>query len=327
MRMTVMVIPEMLRARRALSLVVVGAAAALACAASPALAHPGARPGEAFTFKFSVGPIESGRARLSVGQPVVRRDGRRLIAAHGQAETAKWLQLIVKLDDDYKLVYDAGTILPETVESIERGVRERRIAARFDGRHVEVEIVAKRDGGKERHTLPELARDPMSAFFALRAATLRDGDRLGFDVLDGAALWRARVSVHGRERVRLDADGEDAKSRAAVRLDGDLRRIDDAGHELAMAGRTVRVWLSDDAERLLLKVEGDTDLGRASLEMTSWTPPTTRRPRHETAPPLPGITVATESAAAATTPPEPSLPPLPRNSSNVPLVQPPDVRR
>src|SRR5438105_4792706 len=87
------------------------AALLLTLAAPAAAAHSGALPGEAFTFKFSVGPIESGRARMSVGLPV-ENDGRRLLAVHGQAETLPWLALVARMNHDYQLVLDTGTPIP-----------------------------------------------------------------------------------------------------------------------------------------------------------------------------------------------------------------------
>src|SRR3954470_241002 len=74
----------------------------------------GMRPGEAATFKFSVGPVESGRARMAVSKPL-KKDGRTVVTVHGQAETAPWLQLLVRLNDDYQLVLDAGSLLPVSV--------------------------------------------------------------------------------------------------------------------------------------------------------------------------------------------------------------------
>src|SRR3954451_22971955 len=102
-----------------------GIALLLASSTAVAAAHPGARPGEAFTFKFSLGPVDGGRARMSIGRPVARR-GRRLIAVHGQAETTAFVKLLARMDDDYKLVFDAGNLLPVTVAETERGVREWR---------------------------------------------------------------------------------------------------------------------------------------------------------------------------------------------------------
>jgi hypothetical protein len=48
------------------------------------------------------------------------------------------------------------------------------------------------------------------------------------------------------------------------------------------------IWLSDDADRVLLRLEADTDLGRCALELTSYVPPATRVAAERT-PELPGI--------------------------------------
>ena len=243
-----------------------------------ALATPpyGAQHGEAFTFKFSVGPVESGRARMAVGRPTTK-NGRRVVAVHGQAETAAWLKLLVKLDDDYQLLYDADSLLPVEVVSVERGLRERKITSKIDGRRANVELVATKNGGRASRYLPSAVRDPLSELFALRAAPLTDGEHLEHDILDGPALWRVRLEVKRGERVRLESDGDGAKSHGAIRIDGELRRIDDLGRDVAgQAKRHVTAWLSDDRTRVLLRLEADTDLGRCALELTSYAPPPKR---------------------------------------------------
>jgi len=255
--------------------------------AAPALAaaHSGALPGEAFTFKFSVGPIESGRARMSVGLPV-EKDGRRLLAVHGQAETLPWLQIVARLNDDYKLVIDAGTLVPVEVSTVERGVRERRIdtGVHPSGRFVDLQLKSEKQSGHARHSLPDVVRDPLSALFAVRAAALRDGDVLSFLILDGLVLWRSRIEVH-RERMRLD---NDEHSRKAIRLDGTNLRVDDTGKPTGLPARRYTVWLSDDADRVLLRMEADIDLGKAIIELTSYTGSRTHGPAPSA---LPGLQI------------------------------------
>jgi hypothetical protein len=220
---------------------------------------PGAQPGEAFTFKFSVGPVENGR---------------RVLAVHGQAETAAWLKLLVKLDDDYQLLLDADSLLPLDIVSVERGMRERKITSKIDGRRVHLEVTAAKNSGRASRLFSSLVRDPLSELFALRAAPLAHGDQLEHDILDGLALWRVHIDVQRGERLRLESDGDAARSRKAIRIDGELRRIDDLGRDLVgQPKRHVTAWLSDDPTRVLLRLEADTDLGRCALELTSYTPP------------------------------------------------------
>jgi hypothetical protein len=283
-------------------------------AAQPAAApvHPGALGGEAFTFRFSVGPIESGRARMAIGAPFTRR-GHRLVMAHGDAETAHWLKIVLRVEDDYQLTFDPATLLPTDVTSVERGFRERHIAATLDGRNVEIDVKADQGAGHARRRMPQLVRDPMAALFALRAAPLGDGDVMAMDVLDGPALWRARLTAHRGVRVRLgdslrpthshagldqsDAAGDrpaQGAERSAILITGEAARIDDAGRAVKMAPRRVAIWLSDDRDRVILRIESDSDLGAAAVELTSYIPPTSHR-RPPAPPSLPGIAITPAS--------------------------------
>ena len=257
--------------------------ATLLCLSSMAFAmHPGARPGEAFTFKFSVGPVEGGRARMSIGR-VVSKSGRRLLAVHGQAETTAFIKLVARMDDDYKLIVDTSNLMPVSVSETERGVRERRITSTMAGRIADVDFWAPDRQQKGRHQMSRLARDPLSGFFAVRALPLENHGQHDLDILDGNALWRVALTVQRGQLVHLDG-----AARAAIRVDGVARRIEDSGRPRAGAPpRNITMWISDDADRVLLRLEADTDLGRCALELTSYLAPP--RVAEERAPQLPGV--------------------------------------
>ena len=232
-------------------------------ASAPARAvHPGARPGEAFTFKFSLGPVEGGRARMSIGRPVARA-GRHVLAVHGEAETTAFIKLLAHIQDDYKLVVDTDNLLPVTVAETERGIRERRISVEHTGPRVaDVEFWSPERQLHGRHVTQRITRDPLSGFFALRALPLDDGQKLDLDILDGNALWRVALSVRRGDKVRLERD---SAAHAAIRIDGVARRIDDNGRPRAGVGpRNLTIWMSDDADRVLLRLEADTDSSAAA---------------------------------------------------------------
>ena len=218
---------------------------------------------------------------MSVGLPV-EKDGRRLLAVHGQAETLPWLALVARMNDDYQLVLDTGTLIPVEVSTVERGVRERRIdtGVQASGRFVDLSLQSKKETGLARRSVPDVVRDPLSALFAVRAAALRDGDSLSFLIIDGMALWRSRIRVQ-RQPLRLE-------NRKAIRLDGTNLRVDDNGKPTGVPARRYTVWLSDDADRVLLRMEAEIDLGNAVIELTSYSGSRTRGP----APTLPGLQIA-----------------------------------
>ncbi len=249
------------------------------------------RPGEAFTYRFSVGAIEGARARMSIGAPATK-DGHRLIAVQGQAETVALVALVAPVNDLYQLIVDADTLLPRDLTTQEHGLRDRRFHTLFDGRGVDIEMLSPSRSLRVRRTLPREARDPLSAYFALRAASLVDGEQLEFDVIDGMNVWRTKLRVQQREQIRLGEDGPRPPAPVrAIHVEGVLTRIDDQARPIGkIAQRTISCWLSDDAARALLRASFDTELGRAQLELTGYAPPKQK----DSARPgvLPGVIIA-----------------------------------
>jgi len=157
--------------------------ASLSLSAHADIIQAGVQPGEAFTYRFSVGPIEGARARMSIGEPVVR-DGHSLLAVQGEAETISLVNLVAPVNANYKLIVDASTLLPQEVTTVERGMHERSFHSTLVGRTIDLEVIAANRNLKAKRVLPREVRDPLSAFFALRASRLADGNKLELDVQD-----------------------------------------------------------------------------------------------------------------------------------------------
>jgi hypothetical protein len=266
-------------------------AALLLALSSTVLAAPGVVPGEAFTFRFTVGPIEGARARMSVGLPATK-DGRTLVAVQGEAETLSIAKLLAPISASYVLTLDTATLLPKDVTSVERGLHDVTYTHHYTGKELQLDLVAKAKEHHGKHVLSRETRDPISSYFALRAMDLVPEKTLTLDVLDGAVLWRAHLRVVGSEDLQMSDDTEHPHPPVrAIHLEGKLEHIDWSGRPLGRAPRTVSVFLSDDDKRLLYRCSFDSELGRAKLDLTSYIPP----PRSKKLPagslPLPGITI------------------------------------
>ena len=260
----------------------IGAGAGFAGVARAAPA--GFQPGEAFTYTFSVGIIDAGRARMSVGVPEGRA-GARMVSVQGDAHSAAWLALLARLDDSYRVVMDAEQLLPRRVRTIESGIRTRTISSDLAGARLEQGYHAQ---GKEPETfhrvLPGVARDPVAALFAFRAAPLYAGERHEMLVLDGTAVYRAIAVTGGRETLTT-GEGPSARPVRVVRVDVTATHIFDNGRPTGQAPRHMRIYLSDDDLRIPYRMAGDTDFGEARLELTSYLPGSAAKAAAAPAPP------------------------------------------
>lgn len=247
----------------------------LACGVAGARSTPAAfQAGEAFVYKFSVGAIEAGQARMSVGLPE-RHQGTRLVAVQADAHSLPWLGLFVRLDDTYQVVLEADRLLPRRVVSNETGVRVRTVRAELEGHRVKLRFTTPEKDQQYQRVLPGLARDPVAALFALRAAPLAEGERIVQLMLDGVALYQVSCTVVAREELRLGSELDPTPPRTirAIHIEGQAQRIDDLGRPTSQPPRRFRIWLSDDERRVPCRLTGDTDLGEGRLELTSYIPP------------------------------------------------------
>lgn len=245
------------------------------------LARGAERRGEAFTFSLKLGTIEGGRARLAIAPPILK-SGERMIHVVGEAEAVGLARVVTGLHDDYRLVLDADTLLPRRIELVETGLRSRKVIADLQGTRLSLDVTRADAQRRLQKVLPAEPRDPVAALLVMRAQPLRDGDRLEFLVIDGSSLYQGWVEVAGREPLQT-AMG----TRRAIRLRCRGRRVSSEG--VVVPDRPVReatLWLSDDALRVPLRLQGETDLGLAQIELTSHEAPRRALP----APPrLPGV--------------------------------------
>ncbi len=258
-----------------------------------ALANPGAAPGEQFTFKLSMGPIVGGRARMSIGSVKYAGKSGNMLSVRAQAEGAPWVQLVAKMQDDYSLVVDPQSLLPLEVIEIEHGGNERRIQVTITSRNVEIDLQMHKTKQHLKRVMPTEVHDPLSAYFAIRALALNEGERITLDILDGNSLWRSTVVVSHIKKLMLDENGPNPRAVPAILLSGTSTRIDDTGKPMPVPPRKARIWLSEDSLRTLLRLEADTKLGLAALELTSYEATASARKKigSGTLAKVPGVTV------------------------------------
>ena len=88
-------------------------------------------------------------------------------------------------------------------------------------------------------------------------------------IVGGRRLWRVDVRFVGTETI-----GTELGNRRAIHIDGAaFRARPNMGLESSKPTRTFSVWLSDDADRVPLKMVGHTELGDVTMDLTEYNRP------------------------------------------------------
>jgi hypothetical protein len=155
----------------------------------------------------------------------------------------------------YKLdtLLDTSTLLPHRGSLYsEEGGDKRTAITQFDraSNRATFEVQAE-TSGKADFAIPPQAQDGLSTVYVLRAMTLKTGASFTLPVSDSGAMYTAKLDVGPVERVKVPY-GEREAWNIAVNV------TDAQGTPVTKNGAA---WISTDARRLPLKLQGELPVG------------------------------------------------------------------
>ena len=171
-----------------------------------------------------------------------------------------------KFDATGTSVVDASTLRPISVRQIEND-RGKKIVTElaFNPSGVVSKVTeTPRNETKVRHFDSPRLFDLQSAMLYLRSQPLQDGSVQRIVVYSATAPYMATVTVVGRERITVPAGTYNA-----IKFDLQLNRIKDGELQPHRKFRRASAWLSDDPDRLLLKIEAQVFVGSVVCELQS----------------------------------------------------------
>jgi hypothetical protein len=229
----------------------------------------GLNPGESMAFEVRLAGILAGEAQLAVGE-LGDYEGHRSVVVKSHAATAGAAALVKHIVDEASTVIDMDTGRPLALETlIEQGSVRTTATAKFTGNVAEITYI--RSDEKDPHKLKVdfgrvTVHDAHSAMAQLRGWRAAPGTTRSVFVVGGRRLWRVDVTYVGEDTI-----GSAIGNRRAVHFTGESYRTRrDLSAETAKPSRTFSVWLSDDADRVPLKVTATTELGEIVMDLTEY---------------------------------------------------------
>jgi hypothetical protein len=187
----------------------------------------------------------------------------------GNVHTIGLVRTLWKFDATLTSIVDAGTLHPLETKQVEN-VRSKKTVTTlsFEANGVtsrEIETPGKNPGPKVRRFESPHLFDLLSALLYLRSQPLQERAVQRLVVYPQTSAYLATVTVQGRERLTVPAGTYNA-----IKLDLQLSKIG-KNRELEphRKFRRASVWMSDDADRLLLKIEAQIFVGSVFAELQS----------------------------------------------------------
>jgi len=186
----------------------------------------------------------------------------------GTGRTIGLVRALWKLDVNYQAAASADTLRPIETQQIEN-YRSKKIATHLT--FTNNGVTRARTEGKgaaeaktRQFNFPNLF-DLFSAMLYLRSQPLKDHSVYRVVAYPATNAYLATVTVIGREKISVHAG-----SYSAIKLDLQLKRIGKhRGLEPHRKFRRATIWVSDDAERLLLRIEAQVFVGAVFAELQS----------------------------------------------------------
>ncbi|PYJ94455.1 MAG: hypothetical protein DME54_08225 [Verrucomicrobia bacterium] len=187
----------------------------------------------------------------------------------GTGRTIGLVRALWKLDADYHAVADQETLRPIEARQTEN-YRSRKIATHlaFTSNGVtrtKTESQTGSPGTKARQFRFADLFDMHSAILYLRSQPLKNGDVYRLVVYPANNAYLAITTVISRDRISVQAGAY-----KAIKIDLQLKRI---GKHLELEPhrkfRRATIWVSDDADRILLRIEAQIFVGTVWAELQS----------------------------------------------------------
>jgi hypothetical protein len=186
------------------------------------------------------------------------------------AHSKSFVSLLFGVDDEFYSYFDPQTLCSRRIsKKINEGRRRKETELVFDSTRG-LAVLDERDltkpGSPLKHAenaIPSCVEDIVTGFFYLRRQPLEVGKEVRIAVNDGSKTHLVSVEVQARERIQTPL-GE----RQAFRLEPKV--FDDVLYK--RKGRML-IWMSDDAERLPLRIKAMITLGSITGDLRAVSPP------------------------------------------------------
>ena len=238
---------------------------------------PLATVGERMSYRLTLKGVELGTFNLAVGE-VTELDGVQTVVVQAQAKSSGLASLVADIDDRFTSWVDIKTGRPRRFEVFEHADRRSKdidhVVIDFAGRtetSVPVNYAVNDETQMKTVSQPITQKDVWDYNSFLLAARSWEGEKgstATLEVFRSRYLWKMTITRGGKGMLVTEL-GE----LPVLRFDAVTTKIDRQGHRWAdQEDRTFTLWISDDNDRVPLKLDATSDFGSISMSIVAYEP-------------------------------------------------------
>jgi hypothetical protein len=245
-------------------------AAPLPADAEPPAAVPLATVGEQMTYQVSLHGVALAELVIDVSGTVAIA-GRDARVVEARVDTQSLASLVSSVHDRFTTWIDVTSGRPLQFHAREGAARDagalEETEAHFAVGQYPVRLLRGGDAGREETQVVRGTPFDFTAFLIfLRGWEAASGSELSVDVMRSRFVWRTRVVAGARGNL-VTALGE----LPVVRFEGEgVRILRDGTVDPTSDRRRFTIWISDDADRVPVKLAAHTDYGDVLLELAAY---------------------------------------------------------
>lgn len=221
---------------------------------------------EVLTYRVHYGLINAAEAVMTVSDKYYSINNRACYKIDIYGKTTGLFDLMVRVRDQWGAYVDTASIIPhKAYRYIEEGKYRKNEVIQFD-HHRDVATVLNMDRenkdlkNKTIHKVPENILDLVGGYYFLRTldySQYKSGDIMSFPGFFDAKVYDLQIRFLGREEVKTKLGTFRSVVVAPMLPDNDF----------FAKGNPVRVWISDDQNKVPLKIKAELTIGALEIDI------------------------------------------------------------
>lgn len=235
----------------------------------PVVPHESFTRGEKLEYTVSFGIFSIGSAEMIIQDNFYRINHRDCYKVDVYGRTTGVVDWVAKVDDHWGAYVDSAGLVPHmSYRNIKEGNYRKNEIIRFDHRTnlIEAKVLDKKTGDFKEpnyYAAPENVRDMLAGYLYLRAmdfSTLKKGDIFTIRGFFEDTFYELDVKYRGKDKIKTKAGKFNAIKLAPIMPENKLFDGEDS----------ILAWISDDKNKIPLKVEAKMFIGSTSVELSGF---------------------------------------------------------